>query len=128
MTANPAKVVPAEGGPGDDLEAVLGEPRHREVALDAPALVEHLGVGDGTDVPPDTVVAEGLEEVRGARPRDLDLRERRLVEQGCRLAASSVLGPDRGRPHLPRPTAGPEALVTLRGVELEPVRPLPAGL
>ena len=36
----------AERGAGDDPEAVLGEARHGEVALDSAAPVQHLRVGD----------------------------------------------------------------------------------
>ena len=56
-------------------------------ALDPAAAVEHLRVGDLPDLARDVVVAQPLEELRGARPGDLELRERGLVEQRRRLAA-----------------------------------------
>ena len=69
VLADPREVVLAERGAGDDPEPILGEPRHREVALDPAALVEHLRVGDGPDVAGDPVRAERFEEPGRARRR-----------------------------------------------------------
>ena len=93
-----------------------------------PRGVEHRGVGDGADVPGDAVRAEPLEQVRRALSGDLDLGERRLVEERGGLAAGEVLGADRRRPEAARPAARPERLVAAGGVRLEPVGPLPARL
>src|SRR5262249_162813 len=68
------------------------------------------------------------EQLRRAGAGDLDLGERGLVEERGRLAAGAVLGVDRGRPEPAGPAAGPERLVAVRGVRIEPVRPLPARL
>ena len=46
VAADPAEVVVAEGGAGDDREPLLLDARDREVALDPAAAVEHLRVGD----------------------------------------------------------------------------------
>src|SRR5579871_4801801 len=73
VPAYPARVVIAERGSGDDRETVLGEPRDREVAFDAAAAVEHLGIGDLADVAGDAVVAEALEQLGGPRAGDLEL-------------------------------------------------------
>ena len=128
MGLDPGKVVAAERRSGDDPEAVLGEARDREVALDPAALVQHRRVRDRTDVARDLVVTEPLEELGGSRAGHLDLREGRLVEDRGRLARRAVLRADRGRPEAARPAARTERLVSRGGVRLEPVRALPAGL
>src|SRR5205085_11564515 len=96
--ADPGEVVPAERSPRDDAEAVVCDSRDREVALDAAARVEHLGVRDGTDGAGNAVVAQPLEELGRLLPGDLDLREGGLVEQRRRRTAGDVLGADGGRP------------------------------
>ncbi len=125
---DPGEIVPAEGRAGDDPEAIGREPRDREVAFDPAPRVQHLRVRDRADVPRNTVVAEPLEQLRGALARYLDLRERRLVEERRGLATGAVLGADRRRPVPARPAAWAQALVAGGGVRLEPVRALPAGL
>src|SRR4029453_8063156 len=104
---DPRQVVLAERGSCDDPEAVLGEARNGEVALDPAALIEHLRVGDGADIARDPVVAQVLQARRRAGADELDLRERGLVEQRRGLAAGAVLGADGGRPDLARPAARP---------------------
>src|SRR5262249_22559537 len=91
-------------------------------------LIEHLRVRDRADVTGDAVVAQALEELGRAFARDLDLRERGLVEEGGGLAARDVLRADRGRPQTTGPAARPQRLVTARRVRLEPVRAFPPGL
>jgi hypothetical protein len=120
--------VGAERGAGDDPEAILLELRDREVALDPAAAVEHLRVGDLARAADDDVVAQPLEQLGRARPADLHLRERGLVEQRGGLAGGGVLGADGGRPVLPGPAARAQRLVAVRGVRLVPVDPFPAGL
>src|SRR6185312_10951585 len=73
---------------------------------------------------------EALQVGAGARPADLDLRERRDVEQADALAAREVLGDRDRRPLARRPlrrrpvaAVGTEA----RGVGLVPLRALPPG-
>ena len=126
--ADPGEVVVAERGAGDDREALLLQPRDGEVALDPAAPVEHLRVGDLPDLARDAVVAQPLEELRRARPADLELGERGLVEQRRGLAAGAVLGADRRRPVHARPAARAQRLVARRLVGGVPVDALPAGL
>ena len=118
----------AERGAGDDPEAVVLELGDREVALDAAAAVEHLRVGDLARAADDAVVAQRLEQLGGARPADLELRERGLVEERGGLARGGVLGADRGRPVLARPAARAQRLVAGLRVGLVPVHALPARL
>ena len=75
MLAHPAKVMIAEGGPGDDEEPRFVEAGHREVALDPATAVEHLGVGDAPDRTVHLVVAQMLEKAQRPRAADLDLAE-----------------------------------------------------
>src|SRR5262249_48383839 len=63
-----------------------------------------------------------------ARPLDLQLRERGLVEDRHPLAAAAVLGADRRRPVLSGPAARAQVLGAVGGVRLIPVDPLPTGL
>ena len=128
MAPDPLTVVVAERRAGDDREALIAEAGDREVALDPAPAVQHLRVGDLPHVARDTVVAEPLHERGGSRTRDLQLRERRLVEDRGRFTGRAVFGADRGRPVHPRPTAWPQRLVARRGVRLVPVHALPAGL
>src|SRR5205823_9391924 len=126
--ADPCQVVLPERGARDDPEPILGEPRDGEVAFDPAPPVQHLRVRDRADVAPNAVVAEVLEECSAAFAGDLDLRERRLIENGGCLATRAVLPADRRRPQPARPTARAQRLVPARRVGLEPVRTLPAGL
>ena len=64
---DPAEVVVAEGGAGDDEEPILAEARDGEVALDPAAPVEHLRVGDPADRAVHLVVAQAAAG-RRARP------------------------------------------------------------
>ena len=107
---------------------VGSEPRDREVALDAAALVQHGCVDDRAHRLVDVVAAQPLEETEGARAHHLELRERRLVEEPRPLASRDVLGLDRRRPEPPANPARAPALVPRRRVRLEPVRPFPARL
>ena len=128
VPADPLTVVVAEGGAGDDREALLGQPRDGEVALDPAARVEHLRVGDAPALAGHAVVAQALQQRCGARAGDLQLGEGALVEQGGALAARGVLGLDRGRPVPAGPASRAQLLVARGGVRLVPVHPLPARL
>ena len=57
---DPGEIVPAERCPGDDAEAVFGKARDGEIALDSAALIEHLRVGDRSDVARNLVVTQPL--------------------------------------------------------------------
>ena len=128
MLADPGAVVLPERRSGHDAKPVLGEARDGEVALDAATRIEHLRVRDAPHLSGEAVTAEALEERGGAFPDDVELRKRGLVEQRCGLAARAVLGTDRGRPELARPTPRAQRLVALSCVRLEPVGALPARL
>ena len=128
VPAQPGQVVLPERGPGDEQVAVGRDPGDGHVALDPAAPVEQLRVDDPPDRHVDVVGAHRLEERDRARPDDLDLGERRLVEQAGRPPRRQRLGADRRRPVLAGPAARSERLVAGGGVRLEPVRALPAGL
>src|SRR5579862_8054699 len=108
-----------KGGAGDDAKTILVETRDGEVALDAPAGVAELGIGDHPNRAGHTVGAELLEETRRAAPRDLDLRKRGFIEQPRTLATGPVLGTDRRRPQAAGPAVGAEGFVAVRGVRFE---------
>ncbi len=127
LLAQPAEVVRAERGAGDDQELLLTAPGDGEVALDAAAPVERLRVGDGADLAGDPVVADPLQQLGGVRAGDLDLGERALVEQPGGRAGGPVLGADRGRPEPPGPSARPLAR-SIPFVGRVVVDPLPARL
>ena len=95
VLADPREVVLPERRPRHDAEAILGEARDREVALDPAARIEHLRVRHLSDVAGDAVRAEALEEVGCPFSRDSSLRERALVEDRRGLATRDVLGADR---------------------------------
>src|SRR4029077_5659976 len=126
VVANPVQVVLAECGAGDDAKPVLRQTGDGEVAFDAAAVVEHLGVGESPDRARDAIVREALQELRRAATADLDLGEGSEIKHRGRLAARSMLSLDRGRPQPAGPTPRPQRLVTAGGVRLEPVGPLPA--
>ena len=92
----PAQVVLPDRGPGDHQVAVGRDPGHRQVALDAAALVEQLRVDDPADRYVHVVRAQPLEERDRTRTDDLDLGERALIEQAGRLPGRQRLGADRG--------------------------------
>ena len=128
VAADPFAIVVAEGRAGDDREAILGEARDGEVALDPAAAVEHLRVGDLLRLAGHPVVAQALEELRRPGSLDLHLRERGLVEDRHALPRGLVLGADRRGPVLAGPAPRAQRLVSLRGVRLVPVDPLPTRL
>ena len=102
MLPEPRRVVVAERRPGHEQERVVGEPRHGEVRLDPAAPVEQLGVDDRADGPVDVVGAHPAEEGRRARPADLELGERGLVEERRPPAGSRA-----PRPRSPATSASP---------------------
>src|SRR5262249_27221745 len=102
--------------------------RDGDVALDPAAAVEHLRVGDLPDVARDAVVTQPLEQLGRSRPGDLELRERRLIEEAGGLPGGAVLRLDPGRPQLSGPAVRAQRLVAGGGVGLVPVDALPARL
>ena len=110
-------------GGGDDQEAVFGQARHREIRLDAAALVQPLCVDDAAGLHIDLVGADPAEHPGRVPALQAELRERRLVEQPHVLAHGPMLG---GR--VVEPVLAPVAVLVARGHALRrvPVRPLPA--
>ena len=106
MAADPLAVVVAEGGAGDDREQLLAQARDGEVALDAAARIEHLRVGDPPGVARDAVVAQPLEQLRGARPGHLQLGERATRRRSPRASrhatCSAPIAGDQCLPAQPR--------------------------
>ena len=111
-----------------DLEAVRSEPRDREVAADAAALVEHQRVHDRADRPVQAVGREPVEEGQRARPGDLQALERGHVVETGRLARGERLRAGDGMPVAFRPGIAARDLVATQQplVDAVPVRPLPA--
>ena len=128
MVADPRQVVHPEGRPCDNAEAPLAQPRDREVALDAAAVVEHLRVGERADPSRHPVVGEAFEKLGRACAADLDLRERREIEDRGSFATGRVLDADGRRPQPAGPPVGAQRLVAMSAVRLEPVHALPARL
>ena len=118
----------SERGAGDDPERLLADPGDGQIGLDAAALVEQLRVDGRADRLVDVVGAEPIEGIRRSRARDVELRERGLVEEPRGVARRDALGADRRRPVAARPAVGPIAPGARGGVRVEPVDPLPAGL
>ena len=111
-----------------DLEAVRSQPRDREVAADAAALVEHQRVDDRPDRPVQPIGREPVEERERARAGDLEALERGHVVQPGRLARGQRLRAGDGMPVALRPGIAPRDLVAAEQplVHPVPVRPLPA--
>ena len=94
MTREPGPIVRSERGARHEQEEVLSQACDGDVALDPAARVQQLRVGDAADLTCHAVVADRLKEFTRPRPRDLELCERRLVEQrGC-LPARACLHSD----------------------------------
>src|SRR5207247_5573610 len=70
-------------------------------------------------------VAEPLQERKRSATADLDLGERRLVEEAGALTRGAVLGGDSGRPVMPGPARRPRETIHRCPVRLEPIGPLP---
>ena len=84
----------SEGRAGDDQEALLRQAGDGEVALDAAALVEALGVDHRANRLVDLVGAHVVQELERSRTAHLDLVEGGLVEQTGVLACHQVLVAD----------------------------------
>ena len=118
-------VAHAERAAGDEIEAIVGEPRDRHVGFDAAALVAELRVDDRADRTIEIVDGEPLQQRERARSAHLVFRERAHVDQRDALAHRAMLGADR----VERRTAlERRRLDRRRARRREPVRPLPAEL
>src|SRR5712692_3799636 len=119
VAPDPVEIARALRGAGHDEVGVGGEPRDRQVALEAAALVEHRGVDHAAGRNVHVVGAEPLQHRLRVRALELELGERGLVEDGHRLARGPVLG--RG---LREPVLAAEGV---DGLRLDPVRGEPVG-
>ena len=129
VAAHPRDVVAPDGAAGDDPEAVLAEARDRQVAHDPAARREHRRVDDDARRLVDVVGRQALQEGQRPGSLDLDLGERREVEDARPLAAGAVLGLHDRRPEARRPLVVGQDLVAGQqlAVGLVPLRALPAG-
>ena len=115
MPAQPRQVALQRRRPAPPAGTPLAEPRDRQVALDAAARVQHLGI----DQPPrrhvDVVGAEPLQQPAALPPLDPDLAEARHVEQPDALRSAmcsarwnwrtSSAAPSRSGTRAPGPAA-----------------------
>ena len=123
MAPEPGEVA-LQSRPGDDQqERGVRQPRDREVAFDAAAGIEHLGVDDTARFDIHVVGAQMLQEGERIAALDPDLAEGGHVEQAGRLAHRHVLALLVFKPVLPLPGILVFARLTLVG---KPVGPLPA--
>ena len=95
VLGEPLEVALVVGGVRDGQEALVGEAVGEEVVQDAAVLAAEHRVLGAADVDLRDVVREhALQQVRGARPRGLDLAHVRDVEDAATRADGQVLGPD----------------------------------
>ena len=125
MGADPMRVVGGETGAGHQVEAVVGQPGHGKVALDAAVLVEHLGVDQPARTRRDTVGAQPPQRRRRIRTHQFELGEAGLVEHADPLANRPVFTADRLEPVLAAEAVSILGRLPLRG---KPVGALPAEL
>ena len=123
VAPDPVGVVRGGGRSGDDEEGIGGESGHREVRLDSPAGVEHLGVDEAAGRHVDVVGAETLEDGEGLGPLQTKLAERGLVEEPHGLPHRLVLGRSARKPVLAPVAVAVDRFHARRRV---PVRALPA--
>ena len=123
VALEPGEIAPRHPGAAHHQEFVLGEPRHRELRLDAAALVQPVGVHEPAGLDVDIVAADALQRPTGVAALDDVLGKARLVEQGDALARRAMLGRRVLEPVLAMEAVLVARLDALRG---EPVRPLPA--
>src|SRR5262245_52524490 len=77
---------------GDDQIAVLGETGHRQIGLDAAALVQPLGIDDASRLDVDVVGRDAIEHGPGVATLEDEFGEGRLVEQADRIPHRFRLG------------------------------------
>jgi hypothetical protein len=124
MFFQPGEITLQRGARYDEEKSGLRQPRDGKVALDATALVEHLGVDDLARRHVHIVGAKPLQEGAGIAPFDADLAERGHVEQADAVADRQMFVALVVEPVLPFPGI---AVLALLALTREPVGPLPAG-
>ena len=127
--AQPRQVVGPAATARDHPEQLLVLADHREVEADPAAPGECRGVDDRAHGPLDPVREDTLEVRERVGPLDVELRERRDVEEGGVRAGGEVLGAHLWRPAARGPTCAPSPLVPHTthpiAVRSEPLRALP---
>ena len=130
MVLEPLEVHHAVGSAGDHPEVILAEPHDGEVGHEAAVRCEDGGVDHLADRNVHLAHADLLHCGQGARPGDVEDRERREIHEARRLAQLQVLGVDDGRPpaRLPLGRARHHGIAVLRdkaGIGVVPEGALP---
>src|SRR6266581_3623659 len=79
LAANPGEIMDAESRSRNNLEAISCQACHGEVALDAPALVRHLRISDGSWRLVHLVIRNTLQKGSRANSQHLKFTKRGLV-------------------------------------------------
>src|SRR6185503_16431065 len=120
----PAHVGGEVAGAGQDPESIAGEPRGGHVRDDAALRVAELRVDRRSDGSIDVVRGGSLEQLEGTRTRDLDLAERREVDEPDTPTNGAVLLPYPIEPFRPGPAALPRQTA---GTRPRPPGPMQVG-
>lgn len=125
MLPDPAEIMGARTGTGDDVEAVIGKARHGEVAFDATARVEDLRIGQASGWLGHIIGADPLKRIRRIRARHLVFGKGGLVEHTDLFAHMGML-----LTHRPEPVLTTHGIVVARlhARGRKPVGPLPSEL
>ena len=132
MLAEPVLVPAAVERPGDDPEVLVAEPLNREVAAEATGGGQQRRVDRLADGHVDVVDDDALQAGNRARTLDVELVERREIDDPDAVADRQVLGVGDRRPPPGVPLVGPRrvgrrVLVEQCGVALVPLRALPTA-
>ena len=104
MALHPVQVVEAHGAAGHNHEALFGEARDGQIALDGAARGQHGGVGDGTDRSVHPVGCQALQHGERAGPGHLEYGEGRQIEESHPFPRGRMFGRDCRGPFLCSPT------------------------
>src|SRR2546428_4434184 len=130
LQAQPPEVAVHVPGAGDQPDPLLTEPRDGDVPGDPAAPVEQLGVDHAANRPADAIPGDTLEQGQRSLTIQLDLPERRHVDDPDAFAEGAVLL--RLQPEPGRPAPAEAALVCARSppglVRLEVLGPFPTML
>ena len=124
MRLHPAQIVESHSSTRDHHKAVLTEPRHGQVALDAAPGREHRRVRDSPDGLVHLIGRKTLEHIERTCPGHLKLGEGSQVEQGYSLASGDVFCCNYRRPFSRFP-ASPLCAGNGKRVEQALVRAIP---
>ncbi len=127
IAGDPIEVMRGKAGARSDVEFVLGNAGNGDVAFDAAAVVQHLGIGQGADRLGDVIGSNPRNRRLGIPALQHEFREGSLVENDGRFAHGLMFPADSIEPVLT--AVGVDILRLLAGEEIgKPVRPLPAEL